>query len=136
MGGGGSYGGMGGNFGYNFPPFGQADWPSTHVSCKVCRLTSAFLCCAVDFGCGGATAGTEPGAAGGGSIVIQAAGTVTMTGTLSCDGQDSTHIGYTGDYPGAGSGGGILVVAVQGIAGIGPTLRVNGGFGNGGRGGV
>lgn len=89
--------------------YGSAEWPE-------------------DPGTGGS------GAAGGGAIRIDLAGTLTVNGTITANGGASKHVN-SGVNSGGGSGGGIAI-ACETIIGSG-TVRANGGefTGSGGGGG-
>lgn len=123
--GGGGYGGTGGYFyaaGYYGKPYGSATNSNRH-------------------GSGGGLSGdsrrwVNAVGNGGGVIWIQAAGDVTMDGTLRADGESYNA------YNGGGSGGGILVQAGSNVTGAswallsargGDAVNYNSGGGGGGR---
>ena len=78
--------------------------------------------------------GTNQGGDGGGSLVILAQGTVTITGTINADGVHSFNptLPTVGSNGGGGGGGGFVIVASKaGIGGSG-TITAKGGNGSNG----
>jgi hypothetical protein len=68
----------------------------------------------------------DSGGLGGGVIRIEAAGTVTLDGTLNADGGD--HTGQN-NYGGGGGAGGSIYVQCRALAGNNPVLSATGGVG-------
>lgn len=79
----------------------------------------------------GGGANNTPGGSGGGAVKLNVGGTLTISGTISANG-NSAASGV--DKPGGGSGGSIYLIAgtVSGNTGV---IRANGGNGNSGGGG-
>ena len=104
--GGGGYGGKGGNAvdAAGGQPYGSTNAP-------------------LDPGSGGGydTGYSDNGGAGGGAVRIEAAGAVTLDGTVSANGESENQ------YAGGGSGGGILIIGGSFTGGAGGILRANGG---------
>ncbi|MBI2438677.1 MAG: hypothetical protein HYV36_07695, partial [Lentisphaerae bacterium] len=107
-GGGGGHGGYGGN-GYNGgrgSPYGSTNapiWPGS--------------------GGGGCSAYPSSGAAGGGAVLIEANGVVTVNGTITADGNSDG----TGGRGGGGSGGSIYI-SCDTFTGTNGTVRAAGGM--------
>ena len=133
-GGGAGYGGAGGAGGHNNPGAGGAAQGS--------NSTVAILMGAG--GGAGANSGPISGGAGGAGILLSA-NTVSITGTINCNGANGNNAGEAGaGGGGGGAGGGIMLIgcavtatgtftANGGNGGNGQPVGGNGGGGGGGR---
>ena len=110
-GGGASYGGTGGD-GYNI--YGQLG-------------SYGSLSEPTDLGSGGGASANGKGGNGGGAIKLNIAGTLSVNGIITCNGNDGVYNSY--GQGGGGSGGSIYIITNV-IAGSG-TVRANGGSGLG-----
>jgi hypothetical protein len=108
FGSGGGYGGKGGNETYGGKSGGMP-YASTNAPTRP-----------------GSGSGSLGGGSGGGLILIEANGNVTMSGTLSANG-DAKRAGVS--RSGGGSGGGIFVMCRKFSGAPGAVLRANGGTG-------
>ncbi len=116
-GGGGGHGGVGGNANVTFLGGG----------------TSGIAATPVLLGSAGGSGNCVTGNAGGSAIKVVATGTITLSGTISMDGQS-----VSGTYQGAGAGGSIYLYAdiltgTSNLSAIGGNGNLGGGAGGGGR---